>query len=66
MKKPLFSQQERIFVFDCLSGKLHFPNDYLLTLYYQAKAKQQFRKELEKIFNPIIKHLNKILTKCGY
>ena len=66
MKKPLFRQQERIFIFDCLNGKINFPNDYLLILYYQAKAKQQFRKELEKIFNPIIKRLNKILTKCGY
>lgn len=63
MKKPLLHQQERIFVFDCLNGKLDFPNDYLVKLYYQAKAQQQFRKELEKIFNPIISFLNKLLSK---
>ena len=63
MKKPYLNRQERIFAFYCLSRKLDFPNDYLLRLYYQAKAKQQLVKELEKVFNPIIKVLSKILPQ---
>lgn len=63
MKKPYLNQQERVFVFNCLSGKLDFPNDYLLKLYFHGKAKQKLRKALEKFFNPAINFLNKFLNK---
>lgn len=63
MKKPIFNQEERRFIFNCLNGTYDFPNDYLVLRYNQVKAKQYFRKEIEKCFNPIIEFMSNILNK---